>query len=98
MLPLLLAQECPFLPTLLCPGLRGAVGSTGSLKVDIFALDLGTCLSRCVLPAHLKAYLVLAVLASNPVEVGIQVTPEDDDCLSTSSRGICPKQEHIAGK
>uniref|UniRef100_A0A2K5EFF2 BCL11 transcription factor A n=1 Tax=Aotus nancymaae TaxID=37293 RepID=A0A2K5EFF2_AOTNA len=35
--------------------------------------------------------------ASNPVEVGIQVTPEDDDCLSTSSRGICPKQEHIAG-
>uniref|UniRef100_A0A8C2RKM4 BCL11 transcription factor A n=1 Tax=Capra hircus TaxID=9925 RepID=A0A8C2RKM4_CAPHI len=34
--------------------------------------------------------------ASNPVEVGIQVTPEDDDCLSTSSRGICPKQEHIA--
>lgn len=36
--------------------------------------------------------------ASNPVEVGIQVTPEDDDCLSTSSRGICPKQEHIAGK
>uniref|UniRef100_A0A803SYT2 BCL-11A-like CCHC zinc finger domain-containing protein n=1 Tax=Anolis carolinensis TaxID=28377 RepID=A0A803SYT2_ANOCA len=35
---------------------------------------------------------------SNPVEVGIQVTPEDDDCLSTSSRGICPKQEHIAGK
>lgn len=34
---------------------------------------------------------------SNPVEVGIQVTPEDDDCLSTSSRGICPKQEHIAG-
>lgn len=36
--------------------------------------------------------------ASNPVEVGVQVTPEDDDCLSTSSRGICPKQEHIAGK
>lgn len=64
MLPLLLSQECPFLPTLLCPGLRGAVGSTGSLKVDIFALDLGTCLSGCVLPAHLKAYLVLAVLAS----------------------------------
>lgn len=36
--------------------------------------------------------------ASNPVEVGVQVTPEDDDCLSTSSRGICPKQEHAAGK
>lgn len=36
--------------------------------------------------------------ASNPVEVGIQVTPEDDDCLSTSSRGICPKQENAAGK
>ncbi|XP_041106894.1 B-cell lymphoma/leukemia 11A-like [Polyodon spathula] len=36
--------------------------------------------------------------ASNPVEVGIQVTPEDDDCLSTSSRGICPKQEKVAGK
>ncbi|XP_051021330.1 B-cell lymphoma/leukemia 11A isoform X4 [Acomys russatus] len=36
--------------------------------------------------------------ASNPVEVGIQVTPEDDDCLSTSSRGICPKQEHTADK
>lgn len=35
--------------------------------------------------------------ASNPVEVGIQVTPEDDDCLSTSSRGICPKQENITG-
>ncbi|MBN3271868.1 BC11A protein, partial [Polyodon spathula] len=34
--------------------------------------------------------------ASNPVEVGIQVTPEDDDCLSTSSRGICPKQEKVA--
>ncbi|XP_051946239.1 B-cell lymphoma/leukemia 11A-like isoform X2 [Xyrauchen texanus] len=36
--------------------------------------------------------------ASNPVEVGVQVTPEDDDCLSTSSRGICPKQENITGK
>lgn len=36
--------------------------------------------------------------ASNPVEVGVQVTPEDDDCLSTSSRGICPKQENIPGK
>ncbi|KPP56796.1 hypothetical protein Z043_125550 [Scleropages formosus] len=35
---------------------------------------------------------------SNPVEVGVQVTPEDDDCLSTSSRGICPKQENVAGK
>lgn len=35
--------------------------------------------------------------ASNPVEVGIQVTPEDDDCLSMSSRGICPKQENITG-
>lgn len=35
--------------------------------------------------------------ASNPVEVGVQVTPEDDDCLSTSSRGICPKQENITG-
>ncbi len=34
---------------------------------------------------------------SNPVEVGVQVTPEDDDCLSTSSRGICPKQEIITG-
>ncbi|KAJ8365907.1 hypothetical protein SKAU_G00147380, partial [Synaphobranchus kaupii] len=36
--------------------------------------------------------------ASNPVEVGVQVTPEDDDCLSTSSRGVCPKQEHVTGK
>ncbi|KAJ8284996.1 hypothetical protein COCON_G00038460, partial [Conger conger] len=36
--------------------------------------------------------------ASNPVEVGVQVTPEEDDCLSTSSRGVCPKQEHVAGK
>ena len=27
----------------------------------------------------------------------MQVTPEEDDCLSTSSRGICPKQEHVAG-
>ncbi|KAL4639946.1 B-cell lymphoma/leukemia 11A [Arapaima gigas] len=35
--------------------------------------------------------------ASNPVEVGIQVSPEDDDCLSTSSRGVCPKQENITG-
>ncbi|KAG7463055.1 hypothetical protein MATL_G00191340, partial [Megalops atlanticus] len=35
---------------------------------------------------------------SVPVEVGVQVTPEDDDCLSTSSRGICPKQENITGK
>lgn len=35
--------------------------------------------------------------ASNPVEVGVQVTPEDDDCLSTSSRGICPKQENVTG-
>lgn len=60
MLPLLLAQERPFLPTLLRPGLRRAVGSTGGLKVD-----LGSRLSRCVLPAHLKAYLFLAVLASH---------------------------------
>lgn len=35
--------------------------------------------------------------ASNPVEVGVQVTPEDEDCLSTSSRGICPKQENNTG-
>ncbi|TRY54893.1 hypothetical protein DNTS_011007 [Danionella cerebrum] len=35
--------------------------------------------------------------ASNPVEVGIQVTPEDDDCLTTPFRGICPKQENITG-
>ncbi|XP_048865128.1 B-cell lymphoma/leukemia 11A-like [Brienomyrus brachyistius] len=36
--------------------------------------------------------------SSNPVEVGVQVTPDDDDCLSTSSRGICPKQENVPGK
>lgn len=34
--------------------------------------------------------------ASTPVEVGIQVTPDDDDCLSTSSKGVCPKQESTA--
>ncbi|KAJ8389884.1 hypothetical protein AAFF_G00113530 [Aldrovandia affinis] len=35
--------------------------------------------------------------ASHPVEVGVQVTPEDDDCLSPSSRRICPKQEVVTG-
>ncbi|GAB1297774.1 B-cell lymphoma/leukemia 11B isoform X6 [Apodemus sylvaticus] len=35
---------------------------------------------------------------SEPVEIGIQVTPEEDDHLLSPTKGICPKQENIAGK
>ncbi|XP_038602007.1 B-cell lymphoma/leukemia 11B isoform X3 [Tachyglossus aculeatus] len=35
---------------------------------------------------------------SEPVEIGIQVTPDEDDRLLTPTKGICPKQENIAGK
>ncbi|KAM6203018.1 B-cell lymphoma/leukemia 11B isoform 3-T3 [Rhynchocyon petersi] len=35
---------------------------------------------------------------SEPVEIGIQVTPDEDDHLLSPSKGICPKQENIAGK
>ncbi|XP_043930537.1 B-cell lymphoma/leukemia 11B isoform X2 [Protopterus annectens] len=36
---------------------------------------------------------------SEPVEVGIQVTPDEEDRLLTPPKGICPKQESVvAGK
>uniref|UniRef100_H3B2R6 BCL11 transcription factor B a n=1 Tax=Latimeria chalumnae TaxID=7897 RepID=H3B2R6_LATCH len=35
---------------------------------------------------------------SEPVEIGIQVTPDEEDRLLTPTKGICPKQEHIAEK
>ncbi|GCB60229.1 hypothetical protein scyTo_0003906 [Scyliorhinus torazame] len=35
---------------------------------------------------------------SEPVEIGIQVTPEEDDRPLTPPRRICPKQENIAGE
>ncbi|XP_036095108.1 B-cell lymphoma/leukemia 11B isoform X3 [Rousettus aegyptiacus] len=35
---------------------------------------------------------------SEPVEIGIQVTPDEDDHLLSPTKGICPKQENIAGK
>uniref|UniRef100_A0A8C3QJK0 C2H2-type domain-containing protein n=1 Tax=Cyanoderma ruficeps TaxID=181631 RepID=A0A8C3QJK0_9PASS len=35
---------------------------------------------------------------SEPVEIGIQVTPDEEDRLLTPTKGICPKQENIAGK
>ncbi|XP_045143998.1 B-cell lymphoma/leukemia 11B [Echinops telfairi] len=34
---------------------------------------------------------------SEPVEIGIQVTPDEDDHLLSPTKGICPKQETIAG-
>uniref|UniRef100_A0A2D4PMQ6 BCL-11A-like CCHC zinc finger domain-containing protein n=1 Tax=Micrurus surinamensis TaxID=129470 RepID=A0A2D4PMQ6_MICSU len=34
---------------------------------------------------------------SEPVEIGIQVTPDEDDRVLTPTKGICPKQENIAG-
>lgn len=34
---------------------------------------------------------------SEPVEIGIQVTPDEDDHLVSPTKGICPKQENIAG-
>lgn len=33
-----------------------------------------------------------------PVEIGIQVTPDEDDHLLSPTKGICPKQENMAGK
>ncbi|KAJ7398323.1 hypothetical protein BTVI_126181 [Pitangus sulphuratus] len=33
---------------------------------------------------------------SEPVEIGIQVTPDEEDRLLTPTKGICPKQENIA--
>ncbi|XP_008823868.1 B-cell lymphoma/leukemia 11B isoform X5 [Nannospalax galili] len=35
---------------------------------------------------------------SEPVEIGIQVTPDEDDHLLSPTKGICPKQENLAGK
>lgn len=35
---------------------------------------------------------------SEPVEIGIQVTPDEDDHLLSPTKGICPKQENMAGK
>ncbi|XP_027272155.1 B-cell lymphoma/leukemia 11B isoform X4 [Phodopus roborovskii] len=35
---------------------------------------------------------------SEPVEIGIQVTPDEDDHLLSPTKGICPKQENITGK
>ncbi|ELK28071.1 B-cell lymphoma/leukemia 11B [Myotis davidii] len=34
---------------------------------------------------------------SEPVEIGIQVTPDEDDHLLSPTKGICPKQENMAG-
>uniref|UniRef100_A0A8C5HHT6 BCL-11A-like CCHC zinc finger domain-containing protein n=1 Tax=Gouania willdenowi TaxID=441366 RepID=A0A8C5HHT6_GOUWI len=34
----------------------------------------------------------------HPVEVAVQVSPRDQDCLSTPLHGIIPKQENITGK
>lgn len=34
---------------------------------------------------------------SEPVEIGIQVTPDEDDHLLLPTKGICPKQENPAG-
>ncbi|XP_027632173.1 B-cell lymphoma/leukemia 11B [Tupaia chinensis] len=34
---------------------------------------------------------------SEPVEIGIQVTPDEEDHLLSPTKGICPKQENIAG-
>lgn len=34
---------------------------------------------------------------SEPVEIGIQVTPDEDDHLLSPTKGICPKQENLAG-
>uniref|UniRef100_A0A8C7CKE4 BCL-11A-like CCHC zinc finger domain-containing protein n=1 Tax=Oncorhynchus kisutch TaxID=8019 RepID=A0A8C7CKE4_ONCKI len=38
-------------------------------------------------------------LASRPLEVAVQVSPrnDDEDCLSTPTHGIIPKQENITG-
>lgn len=33
-----------------------------------------------------------------PVEVAVQVTPQEEDCLSAPLQGIIPKQENITGK
>ena len=33
-----------------------------------------------------------------PVEVAVQVSPQDEDCLSAPLQGIIPKQEHVTGK
>lgn len=33
-----------------------------------------------------------------PVEVAVQVSPQDEDCLSAPLQGIIPKQENISGK
>ena len=34
---------------------------------------------------------------SEPVEIGIQVTPDEDDHLLSPTKGVCPKQENLAG-
>uniref|UniRef100_A0A8C6USR4 Uncharacterized protein n=1 Tax=Neogobius melanostomus TaxID=47308 RepID=A0A8C6USR4_9GOBI len=36
--------------------------------------------------------------ACHPVEVAVQVSPRDEDCLSAPLPGIIPKQESITGK
>lgn len=34
----------------------------------------------------------------HPVEVAVQVSPQEEDCLSAPLQGIIPKQENITGK
>lgn len=36
--------------------------------------------------------------ACHPVEVAVQVSPQDEDCLSAPLQGIIPKLENITGK
>lgn len=35
--------------------------------------------------------------AYHPVEVAVQVSPQDEDCLSAPLQGIIPKQENVTG-
>ncbi|XP_037687860.1 B-cell lymphoma/leukemia 11B isoform X5 [Choloepus didactylus] len=60
---------------------------------------LGACyqkgLDKCSPPPPLRSELRKV---SEPVEIGIQVTPDEDDRLLSPTKGICPKQENMAGK
>lgn len=48
--------------------------------------------------SHSRSQQLYPQKARHPVEVAVQVSPLDEDCLSAPLQGIIPKQENVTGK